>query len=105
MAEAKYRKGEDPMASKLRTEGRLDSGFGANQIPPTPIEAEGSSAPQFPARPGVASAEEIYGDAPPSYEDAIASDLPPVVAPRPTYAPPPASEDPLLASDEKKAWS
>ncbi|EME46644.1 hypothetical protein DOTSEDRAFT_70604 [Dothistroma septosporum NZE10] len=103
MAEARQRKGEDPMASKLRTEGRLDSDFGANQIPPTPTEAEGSSAPQFIARPGVASAEEIYGDVPPpSYEDAIASDLPPVVAPRPTYAPPPASEDPLLASDEKK---
>ena len=93
------------MAAKLRTEGRLDSDFGANQIPPTPIEAEGSSAPQFPARPGVASAEEIYGDVPPpSYEDAIAMDAPPVVAPRPHYAPPPASEDPLLGSDEKKGW-
>ncbi|CAK4033288.1 Hypothetical predicted protein [Lecanosticta acicola] len=89
------------MAEKLQAEGRRDSDFGRNQIPPTPIDA--GEGPSWPARPGV-PLEGIpeYMDAPPSYEDAIASDIPPVAAAsRPAYNPPPHQEDPLLG-DEKK---
>lgn len=93
------------VAEKLRTEGRMDSDFGRNQVPPTPVEDAGPStnaAPSVPARPGELP---VYSDAPPSYEDAIATHLPPVSAPRPEYAPPPAGEDHVLGSeDEKKGW-
>lgn len=107
MAEAKAngkRKSTVAISEKLKMEGRQDPEFGANQIPPTPIEAEGSMAPHLPARPGMA-AEEEYMDAPPSYEDAIAQDAPAPAAERPQYAPPPAGEDHLLHQDEKKAWT
>lgn len=91
------------MAEKLRQEGRSDGEFGANQIPPTPLESSGPSA--WPARPGGVGPEEGYEDAPPSYEDAIASDLPPVATQsRPAYEVPPQREDPLLG-DEKKGFS
>lgn len=106
MAEAQAngkRKTSMAVNEKLRMEGRQDPDFGANQIPPTPIEAEGSMAPHLPARPGIAGEEE-YMDAPPSYEDAIAQDAPAPAAARPQYAPPPAGEDPLLHSDEKKGF-
>ena len=46
-----------------------------------------------------------YEDAPPSYEDAIAEDLPPLPdGPRPNYAPPPPSTDgeSRISSDEKR---
>jgi hypothetical protein len=78
------------LADKLEMEARRNSGFGMNQVP-IDIEEEqpqqhlNDSAPE-------------YGDAPPSYEDAIASDLPPVRAQRPQYAPPPMGEDGKLFS-------
>lgn len=56
-------------------------------------------APALPLRPG-----EEFVDAPPSYEDAIASELPPIDGYRPAYAPPPAAEDRLLSRDEKRGW-
>lgn len=34
--------------------------------------------------------QNMYDDAPPSYEDAIAADMPPIDGPRPDYRPPPA---------------
>lgn len=83
-------------ASKLKTEILGNAGFGANQVPLTPVEESGtlSMLPQdHPAAQGFAQAPAEYNDAPPSYEDAIASDLAPVNAPRPHYAPPPAAED------------
>jgi len=59
----------------------------------------------MPARPGYAvPPPEPYDEAPPSYEDAIAADLPPVDAPRPDYAPPPVGEDDVLRRDEKRRW-
>ncbi|QIW97931.1 hypothetical protein AMS68_003449 [Peltaster fructicola] len=42
-----------------------------------------------------------FADAPPSYEDVIAADLPPVDGYRPAYAPPAAAQDNLLFRDEK----
>jgi hypothetical protein len=42
-------------------------------------------------------------DAPPSYEDAIASDLPPLNGPRPGYRPPAAPEgESRITGDEKR---
>ena len=88
---------------KLRHEGRMDSDFGSNQIPSTPIEASGSPWPAQPV--AGSSAGPQYDEAPPpSYEDAIADRSGPVTAPRPTYAPPAQVEDPLLGGDEKKGW-
>lgn len=76
-----------PITDKLKTEGRLPPEFGAGQVPPTPMEGpSGSGPPELPARPGeVADAQQppMYSEAPPSYEDAIAMDLPSVDAPRP----------------------
>jgi hypothetical protein len=44
-----------------------------------------------------------HDDAPPSYEDAIASDLPPLDGPRPGYRPPPAPEgESQITGDEKR---
>ncbi|KAK4551834.1 hypothetical protein LTR86_010830 [Recurvomyces mirabilis] len=94
-----------PMTDKLKTEGRLPPESGAGQVPPTPMEGPSSSGPpELPARPGdVGDAQPpMYSEAPPSYEDAIASDLPPVNAPRPEYAPPPPATDDALLRDEKK---
>lgn len=90
---------------KLKMEGgQQDPDFGANQVPPTPIDAEGSMAPHLPARPGMTAEEEFMEAPPPSYEDAIAMDAPPPAAERPEYAPPPAGEDRLLRQDEKRGW-
>ena len=75
------------MDDKLRAERRRPSG----------AEASGSAYLSDAAPP-------MYGDAPPSYEDAIASDLPPIDAPRPNYAPPPPVEDDILRGDEKKGF-
>ena len=91
------------MAEKLQTEGHKAS---VASVPPTPVEAtDPLRATDFPARQGTVEQQPpMYIDAPPSYEDAIASDLPPVDAPRPDYAPPPAGEDELLGTDEKKGF-
>lgn len=45
-----------------------------------------------------------YSEAPPSYEDAVAQELPPIDGPRREYAPPAAAEDTLLNRDEKRGW-
>ncbi|EME82853.1 uncharacterized protein MYCFIDRAFT_137486 [Pseudocercospora fijiensis CIRAD86] len=80
------------------------SDFGANQIPPTPIETPGSMSPAWPAQAGPSTLPQ-YDDAPPSYEDAIAQNAPPVTGARPQYAPPPPVEDRILGeADEKKGW-
>lgn len=97
------RKSTNPMHDKLRHEGRQDSDFGANQIPPTPLETPGSMSSAWPAQAGSSTVPQ-YDDAPPSYEDAIAQNAPPVTGARPQYVPPPPVEDHVLAADEKKAW-
>lgn len=91
------------LSSKLRVEDRQSSQPAAASVPPTPIEP----IPSFlPPRPGVVMEQQPpdYSEAPPSYEDAIASQLPPIDAPRPDYAPPPSREDDVLRNDEKKGW-
>ena len=91
----------------VQVPGRRTSELGANQVPPTPIEESGSLAAALPSQsvPTSTLNESEYADAPPSYEDAIASDLPPVsVDVRPSYAPPPSGEDELLGRDEKRGW-
>ena len=89
---------------KLRMEGHDHH---TQAVPPTPMDSAGpSQPPSIPARYGQPTGpdEPRYNDAPPSYEDAIASDLPPVDAPRPNYAPPPPSEDDGFHGDEKKGF-
>lgn len=79
-----------------------------NFVPPTPMESSSSERDsKFPAYEGSripSSAAQVYTDAPPSYEDAIASDLPPIDAQRPNYEPPSTGEDNLLGRDEKKGF-
>ncbi|KAI7400733.1 hypothetical protein KC336_g14811 [Hortaea werneckii] len=101
----------DPMNEKVRLEAQ-QSDFGANQVPPTPVDSpDPSGRPAVPPRKAVPSAsaaestEPTFEDAPPSYEDAIAGNVRPVNAPRPDYAPPPTGEDELLGKDEKKGHS
>lgn len=110
MAEAKANPGKRRQSSntavdaKLRAE-RHDSDFGANQVPPTPVDETGPMAWPPPQAAGSSSTPPQYDDAPPSYEDAIATGAAPVSGPRPTYAPPPPAEhDEILRGDEKKDW-
>ncbi|KAF2765197.1 hypothetical protein EJ03DRAFT_345806 [Teratosphaeria nubilosa] len=105
----------DPTSEKLRMETR-QSGFGSQQVPPTPIESPvpGSShpVPAMPPRPGGAvsggdAGPPVYEDAPPSYEDVIAmsGDVRPMLqSERPQYEVPPAGEDEALRRDEKRGW-
>ena len=96
-------KASNAMNEKLQTEGHKPADF---DVPPTPMEGPGFVGNvELPAREGNAQPPPMYSDAPPSYEDAIASNLPPVDAPRPDYAPPPPGEDDILRSDEKKGFS
>ena len=95
--------GGSGLDGKLKTDLPAQSD---NFVPPTPMEATGSERDsKFPAYEGSripSSAAAAHMDAPPSYEDAIASDLPPVDARRPNYEPPSTGEDNLLGGDEKK---
>lgn len=104
MAQASSKVHNNPLSDKLATEAQQHSDFGSNQIPPTPVDLGRSSSHAWPGHPGqpVNGPAPDYGDAPPSYEDAIANDAPPVVTPRPTYAPPAPVDDPMLGGDEKK---
>ncbi|KAI7675073.1 hypothetical protein KC322_g15541, partial [Hortaea werneckii] len=68
----------DPVDEKTRLETQ-HSDFGANQVPPTPVDSpDPSGRPAVPPRkavPGASAAESTepaFEDAPPSYEDAIA---------------------------------
>lgn len=114
MAEAKasmYRKNSVTSVSsaskadvKLNTNLNVES---SHDVPPTPMEPtgphEGSKLPAYQGHQMPQSADAVHHDAPPSYEDAIASNLPPVDAHRPDYEPPPTTgEDDVLRGDEKK---
>ncbi|KAF2119474.1 hypothetical protein BDV96DRAFT_486823 [Lophiotrema nucula] len=73
------------------------------QPPHTPVDApsfSGSNA--FPPMQGAPHPDAPYDDAPPSYEDAIGQDLPPVDGYRGSYQPPPVPEDAPRFSDEKR---
>ena len=60
----------------------------------------------MPAIPGslVEQQPPMYSEAPPSYEDAVATHLQPMDVRRPDYAPPAAAEDDVLRRDEKRGW-
>jgi len=88
----------------LKEHYRRDS---VSSVPPTPIDPIGLDDKNYlPAQQGSLQTEEPYTDAPPSYEDAIASKFQPVDGMRrPNYAPPAAAgEDDVLRSDEKKRF-
>ncbi|KAK0650832.1 hypothetical protein DIS24_g6465 [Lasiodiplodia hormozganensis] len=73
------------------------------QTPMTPVD--GGSAGHGPAPQGQYSSGHVenYEDAPPSYEDAVAQDMPAVDGPRRDYAPPPVPEGaPRFSHDEKR---
>jgi len=83
--------------SKLQTEDRTDSTAGISMEPgglSTAAAQQGSKLPTVPAP--------EYSEAPPSYEDAVAAELPPVNGLRPDYQPPPPGVDDLLDRDEKR---
>ena len=92
-------KSSTAMDDKLQNEGRKES---LAEVPMTPIDESATAA--FPAQQGSSQPHEppLYSDAPPSYEDAIATGMPPIDARRPEYAPPAAAEDNVLRGDEKK---
>lgn len=82
-----------------------------DQAPHTPIEHPGfSGANAFPPVQGTPPTlpphphgpQPPYDDAPPSYEDAIGADLPPIDGYRGNYQPPPVPEDAPRFSDEKR---
>jgi hypothetical protein len=107
MAQARADVKRKPIINTINTKDALDEKLKAeegqgsvNAVPETPIEGPSYDTP---ARQGTAlpSQPPIYDDAPPSYEDAVASSMPPVDARRPEYAPPPAEEDDVLRRDEK----
>lgn len=82
---------------------------GPNGAPPLPSRKPLMAANTAPQQPLVEmpGEEPSYGDAPPSYEDAMATDMQPVEGiQRADYAPPTVAEDPLLDSgrSEKSGW-
>lgn len=83
---------------QLRTQSHRQT---THSEPATPVDEAGPSQAQF-APPQRGPDEPRYEDAPPSYEDAIATDMPSMDAPRPEYAPPPPNEDDGFLGDEKK---
>ena len=85
---------------KLAADDRKDS---TNTVPPTPIDAPTDGYLPAAQQGSLQPDPEIPNDAPPSYDEAMASGVPPVeTSRRPDYAPPPAGEDEVLNMDEKK---
>ncbi|KAF1935832.1 arrestin [Clathrospora elynae] len=74
----------------------------APHTPTTPTHAGFSSANAFAGQPTQAHAAPAYDDAPPSYEDAIGQDLPPINGYRGSYQPPTVPEGAPRFSDEKR---
>ena len=71
----------------------------AQPRPVVPVAVASSSAQQ--EEQDSAAPPPMYDEPPPSYEDTIASDLPPVDGPRPDYAPPPVPEGESRIGSEK----
>jgi hypothetical protein len=98
----------------------LDGGFNADQankpttlnVPPpqmqapvtptTPTNAGFNSANAFSGQPAPPHAAPAYDDAPPSYEDALGQDLPPINGYRGSYQTPEVPEGAPRFSDEKR---
>lgn len=74
----------------------------APHTPTTPTHAGFNSANAFSGQPEQPHAAPAYDDAPPSYEDAIGQDLPPINGYRGSYQPPPEPEGAPRFSDEKR---
>jgi len=80
------------------------------QIPSTPVDSSLGAFNAFPpvqgsssAQPSAAQPPAPYDDAPPSYEEAVGQDLPPINGYRGSYAPPPVPEgEPHFAGDRKR---
>lgn len=72
--------------------------------PTTPTSSHGfPGANAFPPAQGAPQSSQVpYDDAPPSYEDAIGQDLPPINGYRGSYQPPPVPEGAPRFSDEKR---
>ncbi|KAF2033148.1 hypothetical protein EK21DRAFT_59266 [Setomelanomma holmii] len=79
-------------------------GTSAPHAPTTPTHAEFASGPNaFPGQPTQPPPQAGgFEDAPPSYEEAIGQDLPPINGYRGSYQPPPAPEGAPRFSDEKR---
>jgi len=75
-------------------------------MPHTPVDHPSFSGNQFPPQQGAPFQPPVasgFDDAPPSYEDAIAQDLPPINGYRGEYQPPPFPEgEPRFSGDEKR---
>ncbi|RDI79289.1 hypothetical protein Vi05172_g10696 [Venturia inaequalis] len=72
-----------------------------------PVQGPGSKLPTYSAQQAPSNAPQpqapAYEEAPPSYEDAVGQDLPPINGPRPGYNPPPAPEgESRITGDEKR---
>jgi len=78
---------------------------------PASVPMQGTDPPKLPqySAPGSSSAPQsqsaqTYEDAPPSYEDAVGQNMPPISGPRPGYNPPPAPEgESRLTGDDKRS--
>ncbi|KAF2140008.1 uncharacterized protein K452DRAFT_231176 [Aplosporella prunicola CBS 121167] len=84
-----------------------DFGHAGPSAPTTPLEGGTNPFPHAQPMPQGSylppQAAHGYEDAPPSYEDAVAVDIPPVDGPRRDYVPPPVPEDaPRFSHDEKR---
>jgi hypothetical protein len=74
----------------------------APQQPTTPTHASFGNADAVPGQPVHPQSAPEYEDAPPSYEDAVGLDLPPIDGYRGSYQPPPIPEGAPRFSDEKR---
>lgn len=77
----------------------------ALSVPPTPIEGGSLEPPAQGSTRSSSSQPPTYVDAPPSYEDAIGTNMRPVDAHRPQYAPVVDGEDDIFRGDEKQRLS
>jgi hypothetical protein len=96
-------KASNPTTDKLKAEARAEKDS-TSSVPPTPIETPEDPYSSLPAQQGSHAPEHPYDDSPPSYDEAMASNMPPPDARRPEYAPPPPGEDDVLGSDEKRLF-
>ena len=74
----------------------------APHTPPSPSQASFNNANAFTGQPVHPQNTPAYDDAPPSYEDAVGQNLPPINGYRGSYQPPPVPEGAPRISDEKR---